>query len=234
MSTLIYSHQRCGSTNALYFAQEFVADAPDGMEILNPKRMSRTIPGWRRRPYRRLTRQIADVYRKTPVVKHIYGAHTADIESLVLSNLELERIVLLRRENRPAAALSALVAQKTKQWHSRPTESVGTINPQQIRLKTKKYQEAAELAETMCTRSGKPFVTVSYEELYPEDTEARRRAARKFLTDLFGPEFTTTEEEFETAFSEHLAPTKKVGTTDTRKLVDNIDEIVEEFPDILN
>lgn len=234
MSTLIYSHQRCGSTNALFFAQEFIPNAPDGMEILNPIGMTKKLPGWKRRPYDQLAEQINDVYRETPVVKHIYGAHSADIDSLLLTSPELERIVLLRRDNRPAAALSALIAQKTKQWHKNPTEPVGKINLGQIRQKTKKYEEAAELAEAMCTRSGKPFVAVSYEELYSNDPEARRVAARKFLTDLFGPDFSTTDDVFETAFQKHLDPTKKIGTSDTLNLVDNLDEIVDAYPDILN
>ena len=232
MSSLIYSHQRSGSTNALFFAQEVQDISQDGMETLTPIAMTKGFPGWRSRRYPKIQKYIDEVHAETPIVKHIYGAHSADIDSLILRSKHLERIVLLRRENREAAALSAIIARRIKAWHEKPAESVGTIAVQEIKQLANKYGRAATLAEDMCKRSGKPVTAVSYESLYGASGDERVNAALNFLQALTGEEFDSSSPKFQKAFENHLSPEKKIGTSETARKVDNFEEILTEYPNI--
>lgn len=232
LSALIYSHQRCGSSNALLFAAEFAPGGIGESEVFGRARLQKEFPGWRKRTYAQLAEYFTSVYDRSPVVKHLYGGHSADFDALILSNPRVDRIVLLRRDNRTAAALSALIARRTKEWHKSATEPLGPISTRQIRLMAENYAKAADLAELMCIRTGKPYVAVRYEDVFVDDVDDRIKRARQFLTDLYGDDFEIDEAIFAIAFNRHMASTRKVNSDETYQLVENIDEIFEVFPEI--
>lgn len=234
MPALIYSHQRCGSSNLYRFAKAFVKEQCDGMEKLSPARMKKDVPEWLDYTYEQLGGYFDEVLRRTPLVKHIYGSHSADVDSILLTNPRVARIVLLRRENRYAAALSALIAQRTRKWNESATEPLGRIPPRQVRLKAQQYEQSAELAEQMCRRSGVPFVAISYEEFFAPDTMERKRHAERLLDYLFEGKVAPSQPAFDRAFEQHLASSKKLNSAETASLVQNMDELCTLFPTILD
>lgn len=234
MTALIYSHQRCGSSNTYRFAKTFLAERCDGMEKFSPARLNKEAPDWDAYTYQQLGDYFDDVLQRTPLVKHIYGSHSADVDSLLLTNRHLTGTVLLRRENLHAAALSALIARRTKKWNESATEPLGRISPRHVRERAGQYERSAQLAERMCRRAGVPLITVSYEEFFSPDTAERKHQAGRVVDFLFDGRVTPSQEEFELAFEQHLAPSKKLNSAETVNLVQNIDELRATFPEILD
>lgn len=231
MTALIFSHQRCGSSNLT----RFVADATGVkavMEPLNAKTLGKQMPEWREATGTELTRHFTRVLTANDVVKHIYGQHSADIDYLVASSPHVARILLMHRVNTDAAALSALVAKQLSNWNKQPDDMLAPISIRKIREISKEMRLKSRLALDICTRSGKPLMVMSYEQLFSADEEARKKNAEDVLQFLLNGRGARTPEDFSIAFEKFMGLEKKLGSDDTHQCIPNFSEIQASFPEI--
>lgn len=232
MTALIFSHQRCGSSNLTRFVAE-ASGVKAAMEPLNAKTLGKYMPNWREASHEELSGHFSQVLKSNQVVKHIYGQHSNDVDYLIAASLEVDRILLMNRENTHAAALSALIAKQVKNWNKRPEEMLNPISVRSIRVLAEELQVKSRNAHAVCSRTGKPFMEISYERFFSTDLQERRRTAELVLEFLLNGKGAKSPEAFTVAFDKYMNEDKKIGSDDTHRFIPNLEEIRDRFSGIL-
>uniref|UniRef100_UPI0012949C55 hypothetical protein n=1 Tax=Ornithinicoccus halotolerans TaxID=1748220 RepID=UPI0012949C55 len=182
MSILLLSHQRCGSSALTRFMAK-ACGVTAAMEPFNKRVLSKTFPEWESASHTELAAHFDAGLRAKRVTKHIYGQHDAPIDQLLIESPAAERLVLLWREDVEAAALSSLIARATGTYQRQPEDEgpIRRIPPHRVRALAGEMRSHFERTRSQAEASGKPLRSVSYESVYQEAEEDRRRALRELL-----------------------------------------------------
>jgi hypothetical protein len=129
MTAVIFSHQRCGSSNLIHFlvaAYGLSLSEPDYYEPLNLRRMGERDIAWQDGD-NRFDAYCAKVMQATPVLKHIYGQLPPRLDRHVAA--QSSGVIFLFRKNLKLAALSSAIARRSNTWQARPEQPLGRIEP---------------------------------------------------------------------------------------------------------
>lgn len=228
MALLIFSHQRCGSSNLTRFLGEG-SGCDFGMESLNRKALKKRIPHLEGQTYPQLNRAFTEILSSKPIHKLIYGQHSADIDALAVCNPQVKNILFLYRKDSVSAALSSLLAQRMGHFNKRPKKTIGEIEIADIKLRAKEIKHLTKVAKNICIRSGKDFTEITYEHLFDLNHEQRYSAATTLLVDHIC-HLEEPPSNMHHAFNKYLDHSKKTNSIETYRFISNIDEILEKWP----
>lgn len=227
MAGVIWSHQRCGSSNLQRFAGA-AANVPVGNEPFNRKALKNDFPGFESEGIEAFQRYVSDVCGRYGVVKYIYGVNRVEFDEAVAASGNIPHIVMLYRQNSFAAALSNLIARQTETYRSRPDRPLRKIRPNEIRQRASLMEYRRDVAKLILRYSGKPYTVISYEELFAA-TECERREKAQEILRLLVPGVQVAAADFEAAYDEWLSPDRKYNSPESYSLIENYDQLKREF-----
>jgi len=230
MTGLLLSHQRCGSSALTRFLR-LACGIRAPMEVFNRKSLGKSLPGWDTGPTEKIDAHLTATLGENEVVKHIYGDHDPSFDARLVQHPGVRAVVLLWRENVHAAALSAEIARATGHYNRRPEpgERMRPIRPGRVRQNAEEMRLARETTESTVRSSGKPMLSLRYEDLYQASETGRRDQVRRVI-DFLGLDITS---DFDEAFGRHLAPARKINDDETYALIPNLTQLQQEFPDLM-
>ncbi len=230
---LIMSHPRCGSSNLLRFINRSNS-VPCQSEPFNRRTLDDTLPGWQEMTTNKVVEHFSNVFADLRVAKHIYGQHPEDLDKHVPLLPDIGAIILLYRENTAAAALSALIAVKLKNFSGVADAPLGRIELEEIKRFSDNFVARRSRAIEHCKAANAPLLELSYETLFGADEERRKEldAVLRFMNDNASIPLPSSEK-FERAYAAVLAPEKKINSEKTYQHIENLDEIVAAYPHIL-
>lgn len=230
MTGLLLSHQRCGSSALTRFLR-LACGVHAPMEVLNRKSLTRNLPGWQSAPAEEVDAHVAAALSENQLVKHIYGDHDPAFDARLVQHPQVGSLVLLWREDVDAAALSAAIARATGHYNRRPgdTGHMRPIQPGQVRRHAEQMRLARRTTEATVQASGKPVLSLRYEDLYQPSEDGRREQVHR-LIDFLG---LSTTPQFDEAFTRYLAPDRKINDGRTYALIPNFEQLQQAFPELL-
>ena len=223
MTILVLGHQRCGSSNfTRFFRAAFKIRAT--LEPLNQRILGRDFPGWRYATRAQLVNHVESVFSSLDMCKHIYGQHIILFDQLLIENPFVNQIILLRRDTLEEAALSSVIARKLGDFNKQASTPIGRIEPSEVEAIAEKMKLDIDHVTAVCSASGKPVITVSYEAIY---REARRKENLQNLVETL--EYTTTASQ-EIAYSRFIDAGKKVNSVNSFRQIENLEELKKSLP----
>lgn len=231
---LIFSHQRCGSTSLLSFLRR-ACDTRGRGEPFNRKDLSAAFPEWKSLPHAELQAYFESVFERFPIIKHIYRDHEPRIDRLVVEAKPVKAIVFLSRENTEAAALSAAMAKRSKNYRDSASHLLGSIPIKEIRAVSEDMARCRRIALEICLDSGKHVISQTYEGLFVDDVHEREQRLLSLLDEI--RESTgiglAGRSAFRAAFDAYVRPSNKINSMETYEMVDNWEELRNAFPSIV-
>lgn len=225
MVLMIASHQRAGSSNLGRFLRRACGiELP--LEPLNWRALTQSAPGWRD-DERLLAQQVDATLSRVDAFKHIYGQHAGDFDRSLFAHPRVSRIVTLSRRDVNAAALSAVIAKKKRDFNSGADGSLGRIDPAAIVMMADELRTKAQKAQAAASASGKPLMEVTYEDIFSPDIDTRQARLRALL-DFSG----FRAPRFESAFDLYMTPDKKTNRAANYRQIENWSEIAALVPGI--
>lgn len=227
MGGIIFSHQRCGSSNLLRYIRS-ACSINGGMEPLNFRQLKKKLPSFPHCSHDELKSHCEKILKYYPVVKHIYGQHLESNDRMIAS-LSEGCIIFLYRDNTMAAALSSLIARKSgKGFSAKINEGLGRIEMDEVSKLSNEMVRKRKSAIEACELSGKEVFTTSYEDIFSPKDEVRKEKGLEILA-LLERHGVKTKGDVAEAHREFLAPSEKTNSYDTYKHIENIKELSEEM-----
>lgn len=229
MSTLLLSHQRCGSSALTRFLRQGCGIRA-AIEPFNGPSLKKRLPHWQSASREEIDAHVRDTLTSLELAKHIYGGQSPLFDAQLIAHPRVTRLVLLWRENAEAAALSTAIARATGHFNKRAEGPLPAIEVSDVRRRAARMRQARETVHACVVASDKPAFLVSYEQLFEPSARYRFERVQQLLRFLGLQERPETEH----AFDEHLAPERKLNSADTYAQIANMEQLREAFPHIFD